>query len=80
MFIESHAPLPVGTELFMEFSLPEKPDEWLPTKRVVARVCPKADHYTFSPGVGAQFTEVAQNIRDGILELVKSAPVKLRAT
>ncbi len=79
MFIESHAPLPVGTELFMEFSLPEKPDEWLPTEGVVAWVCPKADHYTFSPGMGVQFTEVAQNIRDWILELVKSAQVKIQA-
>lgn len=79
MFIESHAPLPVGTKLSMEFSLPEKPDEWLPTKGVVAWVCPRADQYTFSPGMGVQFTEVAQNIRDRILELVKSTQVKIQA-
>jgi Tfp pilus assembly protein PilZ len=79
MFIESHAPLPVGTKLSMEFSLPEKPDEWLPTKGVVAWVCPKADQYTFSPGMGVQFTEVAQNIRDRILELVKATQVKIQA-
>ena len=78
MFIESLKPLPVGTKLAMEFSLPEKPEEWLPTKGVVAWVCPKADQYTFSPGMGVQFTEVPQEIRDRILELVKSAQGKVQ--
>jgi type IV pilus assembly protein PilZ len=78
MFIESHTPLPVGTKLVMEFSLPEKPEEWLLTKGVVAWVCPKADQYTFSPGMGVQFTEVTQDIRDRILELVKSTQGKVQ--
>lgn len=72
LFIESQAPLRVGTKLAMEFSLPAKPAEWLPAKGVVAWVCPKADQYTFSPGMGVRFTEVAPEIRDRILELVKS--------
>lgn len=72
LFIESQAPLRVGTKLAMEFSLPEKPTEWLSAKGVVAWVCPKADQYTFSPGMGVRFTEVAPDIRDRILELVKS--------
>jgi type IV pilus assembly protein PilZ len=79
MFIESQAPLPVGTKLAMEFSLPEQPAEWLPAKGVVAWVCPKADQYTFSPGMGVQFTEVSQEIRDRILELVKSSQGKAQA-
>lgn len=73
LFIESLAPLPVGTKLAMEFSLPEKPTEWLLAKGIVAWVCPKADQYTFSPGMGVRFTEVTPEIRDRILELVKSA-------
>lgn len=72
LFIESQTPLRVGTKLAMEFSLPEKPTEWLSAKGVVAWVCPKADQYTFSPGMGVRFTEVAPEIRDRILELVKS--------
>jgi uncharacterized protein (TIGR02266 family) len=79
MFIESLRPLPVGTKLAMEFSLQEKPEEWLPAKGVVAWVCPKADQYTFSPGMGVQFTEVAHEIRDRILELVKSVQAKVQA-
>jgi len=57
----------------MEFSLPEKPLEWLPVRGTVAWVCPKADQYTFSPGMGVRFTEIAADVRDQILEVVKSA-------
>lgn len=80
MFIESLVPLPVGTRLAMEFSLPEHPEEWLPTRGLVAWICPKADHYTFSPGMGVQFTEIAPEVRERILELVKSVHVKGQAS
>jgi type IV pilus assembly protein PilZ len=73
LFIESQSPLPVGTKLSMEFSLPEKPAEWLPAKGVVAWVCPKADQYTFSPGMGVRFSEIESQTRDRILQLVKTA-------
>lgn len=72
LFIESLAPLAVGTKLALEFSLPEQPAEWLPAKGVVAWVCPKADQYTFSPGMGVRFTDIAPEIRNRVLELVKS--------
>lgn len=72
LFIESQSPLPVGTRLAMEFSFPESPEEWMPAKGTVAWICPKADQYTFSPGMGIRFTEIAENVRDRIHELVKS--------
>ena len=72
LFIESLTPLPMGTKLAMEFSLPERPDEWLPAKGLVAWVCPKADQYTFSPGMGVRFTDIAPDIRTRVLELVKT--------
>ena len=71
LFIESHTPLPVGTKLAMEFSLSQKSEEWLPAKGTVAWVCPKADQYTFSPGMGVRFTEIDETVRDQIHELVK---------
>lgn len=80
MFIESAAPLPVGTRLAMEFSLPEHPEEWLPTRGIVAWICPKADHYTFSPGMGVQFTDVTPEVRERILELVKTHQANEQAT
>ena len=72
LFIESQSPLAVGTKLSLEFSLPERPTEWLPAKGVVAWVCPKADQYTFSPGMGVRFTDIDAEIRNRVLELVKS--------
>jgi uncharacterized protein (TIGR02266 family) len=72
LFIESQSPLPVGTKLSLEFSLPEHANEWLAAKGVVAWVCPKADQYTFSPGMGVRFTDIAPDIRNRVLELVKS--------
>lgn len=72
LFIESQSPLSVGTKLTMEFSLAERTDEWLAAKGVVAWVCPKADQYTFSPGMGVRFTDIAPDIRSRVLDLVKS--------
>ena len=72
LFIESQSALPVGTKLVMEFSLPESPNEWLPAKGVVAWVCPKADQYTFSPGMGVRFTEIDPEVRKQVLALVTS--------
>jgi uncharacterized protein (TIGR02266 family) len=72
LFIESHSPLPVGTRLAMEFSFLEKSEEWMPAKGTVAWICPKADQYTFSPGMGVRFTEIAEDVRDRIHELVKT--------
>ena len=72
LFIESLSPLPVGTKLAIEFSLPENPSEWLPAKGLVAWVCPKTDQYTFSSGMGVRFTEINPDTRNRVLELVKS--------
>ena len=79
LFIESHSSLPVGTKLAMEFSLPLQPDQWFPAKGTVAWVCPKADQYTFSPGMGVRFTEVDDGVRDRIHELVKTTQVTNQA-
>lgn len=72
LFIESGAPLPVGTKLVIEFCLPDSPTEWLSAKGVVAWVCPKADQYTFSPGMGVRFTDIAVDTRGRVLNLVHS--------
>ncbi len=72
LFIESLSTLAVGTKLALEFSLPDQPSEWLPAKGLVAWVCPKADQYTFSAGMGVRFTEINPDIRNRVLELVKS--------
>lgn len=72
LFIESTTPLPVGTKIAMEFSLSEQPSEWIAAKGVVAWVCPKADQYTFSPGMGIRFTDMAPETRGRILSILGS--------
>jgi len=72
LFIESVSPLPVGTDISLEFALPDQPAEWLHAKGAIAWVCPKPDHYTFSPGMGVQFTDIHLDARARIVELVKS--------
>jgi len=72
LFIESITPLPVGTDITLEFSLPDSPTEWMYAKGTIAWVCPKPDHYTFSPGMGVRFTDIGLEDRTRIVELVKS--------
>lgn len=72
LFIESTSPLPVGTKLALEFCLPEQENEWLSAKGVVAWVCPRADQYTFSTGMGVRFTDIAPDVRTRVLDLVRS--------
>ena len=72
LFIESHAPMAVGTEFTVSFALPDRSAEWLEAKGKVAWVCPKADQYTFFPGMGVRFTSVAPDTRARMLEFVNS--------
>lgn len=72
LFIESMTPPPVGTKIAMEFSLSEEPLEWIQAQGIVAWVCPKADQYTFSPGMGIRFTDMAPAVRDRIIAVLAS--------
>jgi uncharacterized protein (TIGR02266 family) len=72
LYIESTAPLPVGSEIAIQFALPEHPSEWLEAKGVVSWVCPKADQYTFFPGMGIRFSEIQADARQRVLDLVAS--------
>jgi uncharacterized protein (TIGR02266 family) len=72
LFIESVSPLPVGTDIALEFALPDRPTEWMHARGTIAWVCPRPDHYTFSPGMGVRFTDIALEARTRIIDLVKS--------
>lgn len=72
LFIESLTPLPTGTDLDLEFTLPERPTQWLKARGSVVWVCPKADQYTFSPGMGIRFTKITDEVRDLVLAMVAS--------
>lgn len=68
LFIESSNPLPIGTKIVVEFALPESPLEWLEARGVVAWICPKADQYEFSQGMGVKFVELSPPVRRRILQ------------
>lgn len=72
LFIESSDPFPVGTKLTMEFVLPDCPSEWLRANGTVAWVCPKADQYTFSPGMGVRFSDISTVARERVSQRHRS--------
>ena len=72
LFIESNDPLTVGTKLTIEFAFSDCPSEWLGARGTVAWVCPKADQYRFPPGMGIRFTEISEDGRARLMDLVKS--------
>lgn len=72
LFIEHHDPLPVGTELKLEFVLPDGSSERLEAKGVVAWVCPHPDQYAFARGMGVRLTEVLES--RGLEKAIERAP------
>lgn len=72
LFIESSSPLPQGSELNIEFSLPDRPGETLVARARVAWTRTKAERYLLFPGMGVQFTEIEPDARQRLEELVKA--------
>lgn len=72
MFIESSAPLPPGTELKVEFALPDRPGEKFETRAMVAWTRSKPERYLLFPGMGVQFTDIDQDAQKRLIDLVTS--------
>lgn len=70
LFIESGAPLPVGSEMTVEFSLPDRPLERMKAKARVAWVRKKPERYILFPGMGVQFTDIPSQARQQVMDLV----------
>jgi len=70
LFIESSAPLAPGTELSVEFSLPDRPWEKHKAKGKVAWTRNKPERHLFFPGMGVQFTNIDEKSRNELLRLV----------
>lgn len=71
-FIESSAPLTSGTELSLEFSLPDRPWEKLKAKAKVAWVRSKPERYLLFPGMGVQFMDIDKKTQDLLVNLVEA--------
>jgi len=72
LFIESSAPLVPGTELSVEFALPDRPWEKHKTKAKVAWTRNKPERHLLFPGMGVQFLDIDEKARKGLIELVEA--------
>lgn len=72
LFIESGAPLSPGTELAVEFALPDRPWDKFQAKAKVAWVRNRPERYLLFPGMGVQFMELDKKIEEQLVGLVEA--------
>ncbi len=72
LFIESSAPLDHGTELSIEFALPDRPMEKHKAKAKVVWTRRKPERYVLFPGMGVQFTVIDDQARRELAQLVEA--------
>ena len=72
LFIESGTPLAPGTELSVEFALPDRPWEKLNAKAKVAWTRNKPERYLLFPGMGVQFTDIDEKAQAQLVDLVEA--------
>ena len=70
LFIESSTPLAPGTELSVEFALPDRPWEKHKATAKVAWTRNKPERHLLFPGMGVQFTHIDEKAREELVELV----------
>jgi uncharacterized protein (TIGR02266 family) len=70
LFIESSTPLAPGTELSVEFALPDHPWEKHKAKAKVAWTRSKPERHLLFPGMGIQFIDLDEKARKELVELV----------
>jgi uncharacterized protein (TIGR02266 family) len=69
-FLETGTPLPVGTELTVEFSLPDQPHLRHTSKAKVVWVRHKPERHLFLPGMEVQFVDLPEAIHRQVRDLV----------
>ena len=72
LFIESSSPLALGTELSLEFALPDRPWEKLKAKAKVAWVRNKPERHLLFPGMGVQFVDIDRKVQGLLVDLVEA--------
>lgn len=71
-FLETSTPLPVGTELSVEFSLPDHPQHRISSRGQVVRVRQKPERQLFLPGMEVQFLDLAESDQHQVSALVSA--------
>ena len=72
LFIESSSPLAPGTELTVEFALPDRPNQKFETRAKVAWTRSRPERYLLFPGMGIQFTDIDPEAQTRLIDLVDS--------
>ena len=72
LFIESSTPLAPGTELSVEFALPDRPWEKLKARAKVVWTRIKPERYLLFPGMGVQFVDIDEKAQSLLVELVEA--------
>ena len=72
LFIESSTPLAPGTELSVEFALPDRPWEKHKATAKVAWTRNKPERHLLFPGMGVQFINIDEKARKELDELVEA--------
>lgn len=72
LFIESGSPLQPGSELTVEFTLPDHPSEKIAAQGRVVWRRTKTERLLLFPGMDIQFTDIAPEARERIVHLVES--------
>ena len=71
LFIETGTPLPQGTELTVDFTMPDPPYEHVQATAQVVWARKKAERYVFLPGMGIKFTDIPRESRSRLQDLVE---------
>lgn len=72
IFIETTTLSEVGTVLTLELALPDDPSRPITAQGKVAWIRPREERHVFAAGMGVQFTEISEESRARIVNMVKS--------
>jgi type IV pilus assembly protein PilZ len=72
IFIETTSPQSIGTDLSLELALPDDHTRPITAQGKVAWIRSREEQHVFYPGMGVQFTEISDDARTRIVNMVKS--------
>lgn len=71
-FLETSTPLPVGTELAVEFALPDQPQRRIASKGQVVRIRERPERQLLLPGMEIRFLDLAETDQQQVSALISA--------
>jgi uncharacterized protein (TIGR02266 family) len=72
IFIETTSPQSIGTDLSLELVLPDDQTQPITARGKVAWIRSQEERHVFYPGMGIQFTDISEDARARIVNMVNS--------